>query len=199
MLATNIPNITTISELLDHYFVTDNDVELQKFVKLAEDGILDMGKIWQKILAEYLEESDSAWRDYTDFSDAKFATICNYETGDYKSVAQATISVTNKIGWLRICLWNKWKHKIHTYHPNTAKFYPNKQNVFFMLVPYYWYRGRKNIKVNCDPNSNDPSSVWYNDHKCSFSEVIQPVDSSQARNLYEQLLKTKTAAEIHMA
>jgi hypothetical protein len=198
MSTIQVPNILTIDQLLDHYFTTDSPEELRKFVKLAEDGLLDMGKIWQKILAEYLEETDLAWRDYTDFSDAKFATICSYETHNYREIATATISVTNKIGMLRVCLWNKWKHNMHTHHPEQARF-RTKQNVFFMLIPYDWYKGRKNVKVNCDSYSNDPCSTWYDNFGCSFADVIKPVDSTQARKLYESQLKSRPAAETHMA
>lgn len=175
--------VQTIYDLLSVCFNENDPEQLEKLKKYAQAGLINMGTVWETVLSNYLEESYQAWRDFKDFTDAKFATVSTFENNRGYQYYQATVSKANKIGTLRVCLWNMW----------------DNDDLYFMLIPYKHYSKYNGpIKVNFHWRGY-PNSVHYDYYGCTFSQVVRPLDSTEAQKLYEHNLKNKTSAEIHMA
>lgn len=120
------------------------------------------GAFWESVLAKHMPHTirllHNAWhKDFSDGTDAKFASAVRYESGAY----QASIGIENKTGTLRVCM----------IAPGAES-----RRLFFMLIPYEFYSTRNPnspLKITFE-NFRPIGEIWDN-YRCSWEEVISPI------------------------
>lgn len=125
-----------------------------------------VGDMWEKVLAKHMPHTTllgrNAWhRDFSDGTDAKFASISKYTyTKFHKGTIQATVRHENKIGTLRVCVCFPGD-KLH--------------KVYFLLIPHDYYSTfAAPIKINFKNFS--PFGETWDRFRCSFQQVISPIN-----------------------
>jgi hypothetical protein len=138
---------------------------------LREDASLK-GDFWEKVCAKHMPHTiakprNARYMDYTDGTDAKFATLIQYKnTGQF----QATIgNISTKIGGLRICLCKPSSDNNPLHH-----------KLYFLFVPYSWYSKRRDKKGKIHPlkitfKNFTPYGEAWNNFNCSFESVTRKV------------------------
>ena len=151
-----------LHELIDDLYDGQSE-DVRKFI--TEEILLDSnnkGTFWERCLAKHMPHTillgkNTWYKDFSDGTDAKFATAVRYASG----VFQASIGIENKTGPLRICMAAPGqKHR----------------KVFFMLIPYEFYSTRNPtspLKVTFE--SFRPIGEIWDQFQCSWEKVISPV------------------------
>lgn len=157
--------INFLHELID-YLHGDRPYEVRSYImeQIAKTVDNNKGLFWEKVLAKAMKEHttllgrNAKGRDFTDNSDAKFATF--YKRAD--GVFEASVSnVRTKIGDLRVCLCIPGSN----YH-----------RVFFLLIPNHAFqqyaKGSHALKFTLMAGSSNISGKLTK-YLCSFDEVTQ--------------------------
>ena len=154
-----------LHELID-YVHGDKHYEVRNYIMttVAKTTDNNKGLFWEKVLAKAMTnhtrllEHNAHYRDFTDNTDAKFATYYRRNDGMY----EASVSgIRNKIGPLRICLCVPG----HNFH-----------KVYFLYIPYDDYQpfkqGSDALKFGLSPRGNPTGKLTK--YICSFEGVTRP-------------------------
>jgi hypothetical protein len=151
-----------LHELIDDLYA-DQSKDVRKFI--TEEILLDSnnkGTFWERCLAKNMPHTTllgkNTWhKDFSDGTDAKFATAVRYASG----VFQASIGIQNKTGPLRVCM---------------AAPGQTHRKLFFMLIPYEFYSTRNPtspLKVTFE--SFRPIGEIWDAFQVTWEQVISPV------------------------
>lgn len=159
--------INFLHELID-YLHGDRTYEVRSFImeQIAKTVDNNKGYFWEEVLAKSMIKHttllgrNAVGRDFTDNSDAKFATF--YRRAD--GVFEASVSnIRTKIGHLRVCLCVPGEN----YH-----------RVFFLLIPNHAFQkyteGSNALKFTIRAGNGNITGPL-TQYKCSFDEVTQKV------------------------
>ena len=159
--------INFLHELID-YLHGDRTYEVRSFImeQIAKTVDNNKGYFWEEVLAKSMIKHttllgrNAVGRDFTDNSDAKFATF--YRRAD--GVFEASVSnIRTKIGHLRVCLCVPGEN----YH-----------RVFFLLIPNHAFQkyteGSHALKFTIRAGNGNITGPL-TQYKCSFDEVTQKV------------------------
>ena len=150
-----------LHELIDNLY--SNESESVRFFmhrEILKDSN-NKGKFWENVLAKHMPHTKllehNAWyKDFSDGTDAKFASAVKYTSGVY----QASIGMENKTGTLRVCM----------IAPGT-----DFRRLFFMLIPYEFYSTRNpNSPLKVTFENYKPMGEIWNKFQCSWEQVISP-------------------------
>jgi len=157
--------INFLHELVD-YLHGDRPYAVRSFImeQIAKTVDNNKGHFWEEVLAKSMLEHttllgrNAVGRDFTDNSDAKFATF--YKKSD--GVFEASVgNIRNKIGHLRVCLCVPGEN----YH-----------RVFFLLIPnhafQHYTKGSNALKFTIRAGNGNITGPL-TDYKCSFDKVTQ--------------------------
>jgi len=157
--------INFLHELID-YLHGDRTYEVRSFImeQIAKTVDNNKGYFWEEVLAKSMIKHttllgrNAVGRDFTDNSDAKFATF--YRRAD--GVFEASVSnIRTKIGHLRVCLCVPGEN----YH-----------RVFFLLIPNHAFQkyteGSNALKFTIRAGNGNITGPL-TQYKCSFDEVTQ--------------------------
>lgn len=168
----------TLSDLLRTAYPEYADEDIKKLIKVARKGELNCGIIWERITKEKLGleplRPNSSWRDHIDGTDSKFCSVVRMNNRENKpNCFQATVSTRNKIGQLRVCMWD----------PFFA------DNLYFMLIPYEYF-----IKYNGNPikitfQNFMPKGPHWDKWQCTFEQVVAQVDNN-SKEIYNNRMLT---------
>lgn len=159
--------INFLHELID-YLHGDRTYEVRSFImeQIAKTVDNNKGYFWEEVLAKSMIKHttllgrNAVGRDFTDNSDAKFATFYRRSDG----VFEASVSnIRTKIGHLRVCLCVPGEN----YH-----------RVFFLLIPNHAFQkyteGSNALKFTIRAGNGNITGPL-TQYKCSFDEVTQKV------------------------
>ena len=159
--------INFLHELID-YLHGDRTYEVRSFImeQIAKTVDNNKGYFWEEVLAKSMIEHtvllgrNAVGRDFTDNSDAKFATF--YRRAD--GVFEASVSnIRTKIGHLRVCLCVPGEN----YH-----------RVFFLLIPNHAFQkyteGSNALKFTIRAGNGNITGLLTK-YLCSFDQVTQKV------------------------
>lgn len=161
----------TMFELLKYAYPNDTDEGVRTTISRAKEGEINLGTVWERVCSEYLGfeklRPNSAWRDHKDFTDSKFAKVIRINNNrNASNCFQATIGTSNKIGDLRVCMWN----------PITDKLY-------YMLIPYEYYIQYNGNPIKITFQAFNPKGKHWDRHQCDFDKVIGKV-ADKSKELY---------------
>ena len=153
---------------------------------LLENGMIEVSTAFELAIAEQgnLEHCSIDGMDFTDKSDAKFATTCYNENTNKKtgSISRTLIGyikgVHNKRGWLRVQVYNNILDEF-----------------YYFLIPYAAYSGVKptGIKIRLSAVTGQPIRFpnlnakynWWEYEVPSFKEMCGEVDNNCAASNYD--------------
>jgi hypothetical protein len=161
----------TMFELLQYAYPDDTDEAILTTISRAKAGEINVGIIWERICRQYLGfeklRPNTAWRDHEDFSDSKFAKVVRINNfRNSPNCRQATINTKNKIGELRVCLWD----------PITDKLY-------YMLIPYEYYIQFKGHPIKITFQDFNPKGKHWDQYQCNFDTVVGTV-ANKSKEVY---------------
>jgi hypothetical protein len=175
----------TIFELLQHAYPNDTENDTNKLIQRAKAGEVNLGIIWERVCSEHLGfdrlRPNAAWMDHKDGSDSKFASVVRMNNRrNASNCFQATFSTRNKIGYLRICMWN-----------------PITDLLYYMLVPYEYYVKFKGNPMKITFQAFNPKGVHWDQYQCDFKTVTGKVadNSKQVYNTNIRQLNGKFIAQ----
>lgn len=152
----------TLNELVDYYY--DNlsvDVREHELRQLLKDDH-GKGRFWERVLGKAMQThtkllKNNAWhKDFSDGSDAKFATSVRMTNGTF----QATINnFQTKVGPLRVCLCVVGADIHKTY---------------YMMIPHSYYSKLKHPMKITFSNFRPIGKIW-EQFQCSWDDVISPI------------------------
>lgn len=167
MVELRLAKMKMLHELID-FLHGDKPYEVRNYImsEIAKTTDNNKGRFWEQVLYKAMKnhtlllEGNAVGRDFSDNTDAKFATFYkkNKGLGDY----QASIgNIRTKIGPLRVCLCVPGQ----TYH-----------KVYFLFIPYesyqYYTYGSDSIKFGLSPSGKPTGKMAQ--YLCSFEEVTKP-------------------------
>ena len=154
-----------LHELID-YVHGDKPYDVRNYImhEIAKTTDNNKGKFWELVLQKAMSkhtrllEHNAHGRDFSDDTDAKFATFYKRADGWY----EASISnIRNKIGDLRVCLCVPGQ---------------NFHKVYFLYIPYEEYqeykKGSSALKFGLSPRGKPTGKLTKN--LCSFAKVARP-------------------------
>ena len=161
----------TMFELLRYAYPNDTDQAIRTSIERAKIGEVNLGIVWERVCSEYLGfeklRPNSAWRDHKDYSDSKFAKAVRIDNKkNDPNCFQATINTRNKIGDLRVCMWN----------PITDKLY-------YMLIPHEYYIQYNGHPIKITFQAFNPKGKHWDQYQCNFETVIGKV-ADKSKILY---------------
>lgn len=159
----------TMFELLKYAYPHDSEEAINTTIKRAKEGEVNLGIVWERVCREFLGfeklRPNTAWRDHKDFSDSKFASVVRMNNiRNSPNCFQATISTRNKIGDLRVCMWNTTTDKL-----------------YYMLIPYEYYIKFKGNPMKITFQAFNPKGAHWDRYQCDFKTVVGKVaDNSKS-------------------
>lgn len=157
--------IKFLHELID-YLHGDKPYMVRNYImtEISKTTDNNKGKFWEQVLGKAMPhtkllEGNARGRDFSDDTDAKFATYYQKADGAY----QASIgNIRTKIGDLRVCLCVPGEN----YH-----------KVYFLYIPYNAYQsfttGSDSLKFGLSSAGMPTGKLTK--YLCSFEQVIQPI------------------------
>jgi hypothetical protein len=171
-----LPPMRVLQDMLRVAYPDDSDEEIKKIVTRAKQGEVNLGIIWERVAHMFMKSKrllkNSAWRDSEDNSDMKFCKVIRIDNKkNSPNTFQATISTKNKIGYLRVCLWDP----------------VGMDKLYFMLIPHKYYSKLKGHPLKITFQNFMPIGKHWALHGCSFSTVVETVEDDSKEILQAKL------------
>jgi len=171
-----LPSMKVLHDMLKVAYPEDSDEEIKKIVTRAKQNEINLGIIWERVAHMFMKSKrllkNSAWRDSEDNSDLKFCKVIRIDNKrNSANTFQATISTKNKIGYLRVCLWNPI----------------SMDKLFFMLIPHSYYSKLNGHPLKITFQNFMPIGKHWDLYGCSFKTVVETVEDDSKEILQSRL------------